>query len=194
VHARTPALALLSTVLLGACGGGGDAASQTSTTAAGPQTSTQPAQTAGDPLALPAAIPRTVSGPADKAAAATIRSWSAALRGGNIKRATSFWGLPAKIQNGTPVLTLSTRDDVRIYNDSLPCGAVLESAGGARGGYTIATFRLTERRGTGAAAGHCGTGVGNHAQTAILVRRGRIVGWYRLPNVPDAATNSGPVV
>lgn len=95
-------------------------------------------------------------------------------------RAASFWALPAKIQNGTPVLSLDTRSDLLVFNDSLPCGAVLTGAGAARG-FTIATFRLTERR-----FGHCGSGVGQRAQTAVLVRGGRIVGWYRLPDVAPA--------
>lgn len=83
------------------------------------------------------------------------------------------------------MLTLSSREDLRRFNGSLSCGAVLTSAGSARG-YTIATFRLTERRG-----GDCGTGAGHSAQTAILVRSGKIAGWYRLPEA-DAQTPDAP--
>jgi len=103
------------------------------------------------------------------------------LRAGNLARAASFWGVPARIQNGTPVLRLSTRADVRSFNASLSCGAVLTGAGAADG-FTIATFRLTERRG----GGQCGSGVGHSAQTAVLVRGARIVGWYRLPDATPA--------
>jgi hypothetical protein len=110
----------------------------------------------------------------------TIRGWAQALRGGNVARAASFWALPAKIQNGTPVLRLNSRNDLLVFNDSLPCGAVLTGAGGANG-FTIATFRLTERR-----FGQCGSGAGQSAQTAVLVRGGKIVGWYRLPDATPA--------
>lgn len=137
---------------------------------------------ARSPLALPAGIPRSPTGPADAGAVRTIRDWARALRAGDVARASSFWGLPARIQNGTPVLRLTARGDVQTFNDSLPCGAVLTGAGAARG-YTIATFRLTERRGGG---GQCGSGVDRSAQTAVLVRGGRIVGWYRLPDAPPA--------
>jgi hypothetical protein len=58
---------------------------------------------------------------------------------------------------------------------------VLTGAGGAGGGYTIATFRLTERPGGG-----CASGVGHSAQTAIRVRDGHIVAWYRLPETQPA--------
>jgi hypothetical protein len=71
---------------------------------------------------------------------------------------------------------------VLVFNDSLTCGAVLTGAGAARG-YTIATFRLTERRG---GHGQCGSGVGHRAQTAVQVRDGHIVGWYRLPDTKPA--------
>ena len=55
---------------------------------------------------------------------------------------------------------------------------------GSAGDYTIGTFRLTERPG-----GNCGSGTGHSARTAILVRKGRISGWYRLP---DAGTTPTP--
>ncbi|MEA2127904.1 MAG: hypothetical protein QOJ85_795, partial [Solirubrobacteraceae bacterium] len=92
---------------------------------------------------------------------------------------------PAKIQNATPVLMLGSREDLRLFNGSLACGAVLTGAGSARG-YTIATFRLTERRG-----GNCGSGTGHSARTAILVRAGRITGWYRLPDAGTAPGDTG---
>jgi len=79
------------------------------------------------------------------------------------------------------VLTLSSRSDVRIFNDALSCGSIVTSAGGAKRGFTIATVRLTRRKGA-----DCGTGTGHSARTAILVRDGRIAEWYRLPDDPDA--------
>ena len=56
----------------------------------------------------------------------------------------------------------------------------LALTGGAPGGFTVTTFRLTDRRDS-----TC-DGAGNTARTAILVRDGRIVEWYRLPDDPNA--------
>jgi hypothetical protein len=165
--------------MVGACGGGGGGEQPpvVTRTAAEPR----PAPPS-DPLALPAGIPRSATGPAEAGAARTIRGWARALQGGDVARAASYWTLPAKIQNGTPVLTLRSHEDLWLFNGSLACGAVLTAAGAA-GGYTIATFRLTERPG-----GDCGGGTGQRARTAVLVRGGRIAGWYRLP---DPGTSPG---
>jgi len=185
VQTRALVIVVLPALALAACGGGSKATPAAPTTAAQPET----AQT-GDPLALPAGVPTTTTGPADAAAAKTIRDWSAALRAGRLKQAVSFWAVPSKIQNGTPVLTLISRDDVRIFNDSLACGAVVTSAGAA-GRYTIVTYRLTNRRG-----GNCGTGTGHSARTAVLVRNGHIAGFYRLPDAGSSGgdTAAGPIV
>lgn len=179
MHLRATVAAVLSALLLEACGGGAHNTPAPTTTAPAPPKATP---TPG-PLALPAEVPRNSTGPADAVATRTIRGWARALRAGDLARATSFWAVPAKIQNGTPVLTLRSRADVRIFNGSLTCGAVLTGAGAARAGFTIATFRLTERRG---GHGLCGKGVGHRAQTAVRVRGGQIVGWYRLPDAEPA--------
>jgi hypothetical protein len=180
VHLRATVAPLLSALLLGGCGGGRAAKPEPTTATAIAPVKPAPARS---PLALPADVPRNSSGPADAVATRTIRGWARALRAGDLARAGSFWALPAKIQNGTPVLTLSSRADVRIFNGSLTCGAVLTGAGAARAGYTIATFRLTERRG---GHGLCGRGVGHRARTAVRLRGGQIVGWYRLPDAEPA--------
>jgi hypothetical protein len=194
VDLRAPVIALASSVLIGACGGGGGGDTTprpaARTTATAPLRAPDPATR--DPLALPAGVPRTATGPADAIATKTIRAWAQALGRGDVTRAVSYWAVPAKIQNATPVLTLSSRADLRLFNGSLACGAVLTGAGSARG-YTIATFRLTERPG-----GNCGSGTGHSARTAILVRGGRITGWYRLPDPgtapPDSGTPDAPVI
>jgi hypothetical protein len=177
VPLRAPSFALLFTLLLVGCGSD---RSHRNPPAVSPK---QPAP-ARDPLALPAGVPSSTTGRADADATRTIRAWSKALRAGDVAGAASFWALPAKVQNATPVLTLTTRGDVRLFNGSLSCGAVMTGAGGAPRGFTIVRFRLTERRG-----GACGSGVGHSAETAVLVRGGLIVGWYRLPD-----TTPGPIV
>jgi hypothetical protein len=166
--------------LLAGCGGSsGDDQART----APPRTDTVPAPAPGtqrDPRELPAGVPLRASDDADPARARVIRAWSAAMRAGDIDAANALWASPAKVQNGTPVLTLETRAAIGVFNGSLPCGSVVTSAGGAPGGFTVATFRLTDRAGS-----EC-DGAGNSARTAILVRDGRIVEWYRLPDDPNA--------
>ncbi len=117
----------------------------------------------------------------DPAAIKVIRLWSEALRRSDVELAASFWAVPSKVQNGTPVLTLATAADVRLFNGSLSCGSLLTSALGARNGFTIAVFKLTRRPGA-----ECGTGTGQHARTAIRVRKGKIAEWYRLPDDRNA--------
>jgi len=139
-----------------------------------------------DPLRLPAGVPVTASRVADPAQANVIRAWAAALRSGDIAAANALWAAPAKVQNGTPVLVLSSRAAIGLFNGSLPCGSVVTSAGGAAGGFTIATVRLTRRRGARCDA------AGATARTAIRVRGGKIVEWYRLPDDPDAPDQPAP--
>lgn len=173
---RGPLLALLAVAGLAGCGG--DDADR----AAAP---TAPAPAAG-PLALPTGVPIRASGEADAGEARVIRGWANALRRGDVVRAASFWALPATVQNGTPVLRLASTTDLELFNGSLACGAIVTATGGAPDGYTIVTVRLTERPG-----GDCGSGAGNSARTAIRVRGAKIVGWYRLPDDPDAPAPQG---
>jgi hypothetical protein len=182
--------ALLCAVALGACGG-------QSQTPAATSSSPPPAQ-AQDPLALPPDVPRRESGRGDPAAIRVIRLWSDALHGSDVALASSFWAIPSKVQNGTPLLTLTSAAEVRAFNDSLSCGSMLTSALGARNGFTIAIFKLTQRPGA-----DCGSGTGHHARAAIRVRDGKIAEWYRLPDdfaepdgpqEPDAVQPGGPIV
>jgi len=167
--------------VLSGCGGS-SSEGQAGTRTAAPQTKTVPPPPPGsprDPRELPAGVPLRASGEANPEEANVVRAWSAALRAGDIDAANALWAAPAKVQNGTPVLKLETREDIGTFNGSLPCGSVVTSAGGASGGFVIATVRLTQRKGA-----EC-DGAGNTARTAIRVRGGRIVEWYRLPDDPD---------
>jgi hypothetical protein len=182
VTARLTVLLVLATGLLAACG---DDSAKTAHPPGAGQAPPPPA--AGhDPLALPPNVPVRSEGPGERRAIEVIRAWTETLRTGDIDRAASYWGLPAKIQNATPVLTLRTRDDVRAFNLSLTCGAILTAAGRAKD-YTILKMRLTSRRGA-----DCGSGVGRQASTAIRVVGGKIVEWYRLPDDPQAAPPRQP--
>jgi hypothetical protein len=172
--AGPPIVALAcAAALLAGCGGSSDERDQAGTLA--PQVAPKPRT----PLELPAGIPLEATGPADPAGARVVRAWSEALRGGDVAAATALWAVPSKVQNGTPVLTLSSRDYVRLFNASLPCGSVVTSTGGAARGFTIATFRLTQRKGA-----RCDAAAGATARSAVRVRDGKIVEWYRLPDSP----------
>jgi hypothetical protein len=139
-----------------------------------------------DPFRLPAHVPRRATGPADPEAAHVIAAWTRALRRGDIARAAAYYALPSRVQNGTPVIILSSLDDARAFNLSLPCGARPLRAGGA-GRFTIVTFRLTER-----VDGDCMGAAGRLARCAIRVTHGRIAEWYRLPDPqPPPALPSG---
>jgi hypothetical protein len=119
-----------------------------------------------------------------------IRAWADTLRRGNVGRAAAYFSLPAIIQNGTPPLRLTKRSEVIAFNASLPCGASLLRTSTA-GRYTEAVFRLTERPGSG----RCGSGTGQTARTAFVVRNGKIREWRRLRDAPARApAPADPVV
>ena len=162
---------------LAACGGSPDEGDQANTQTAAPEVAPAP-RTAFE---LPKGTPLNATGPADPAGARVVRAWSKALREGDVAAATALWAVPSKVQNGTPVLTLSSREFVRTFNASLPCGSVVTSTGGAGRGFTITTFRLTQRKGA-----RCDAAAGAIARSAVRVRGGKIVEWYRLPDDPDA--------
>jgi hypothetical protein len=122
----------------------------------------------------PKRVPRHGSGPADPAAIRVIDGWLRALRAGDIPRAASYFAIPSRFQNGTPVLTLDSRTEVLAVNVSFPCGAVATRFSRA-GAFTLVRFRLTPRRN-----GDCGGDAGAETGAAIRVAGGRIQEWYRL--------------
>jgi hypothetical protein len=132
----------------------------------------------------------TVRGGADPETVQVIKGWADELRAGDVAAASERFALPSVVQNGTPPLRLTTRGDVEGFNRSLPCGAKLTEAV-AVDRFTIATFELTERPG----AGECGSGVGETAKTAFVVRRGLITQWRRVVDSDEAGPpDQGPVV
>jgi hypothetical protein len=175
------------------CGGEEQSTVDASDTTPGSPPVTTETTPAESPLALPRSVPQRATGPADRASTRVIRRWLAALNRGDVTRAAHFFALPSKLQNtGTPVLTVYSERERIAVNLSLRCGARAIETGGA-GRYTIVRFRLIERRG-----GDCGTGTGGTARGAILVARGRIREWYRLPDEPGGdprapAVPSGPI-
>lgn len=134
------------------------------------------------------AAPAPTRDPPSKADIRVIKGWTDALRRGHVKQASSYWGLPAVVSNGTPPIRLTKRADVDFFNRSLPCGATFKEAVDT-GAFVVATLVLTERPGPG----RCGTGVGNEAYTAFLIRRHKIVQWRRvLKPAPQDEAPAGP--
>jgi hypothetical protein len=124
-----------------------------------------------------------VRAPTD-AEVSVIRGWSDALRGGRVNRAASYFAVPVVVLDGAnPLRRLPDRAAVREFNRGLPCGARLHETQRGPSSFVIATFLLTERPGRGS----CGTGAGELAATAFLIRDRHIVQWRRVP-VPAGAT------
>jgi len=175
-------LALLGSAaaLLGAgCGGGGAKSTPATTTTTG-GAGTAPAQPSGPVL-------EETGRPADPAAVRVIRGWTDAQRASDVDRATSYFAVPALVENGTAPEQLPNRAAVRAFNAGLPCGAVLlRTSKATQLGFTVATFRLVERPGQ-----HC-DGTGNQARTAFGVRGGKIRAWVRLSDRPQGGGSPAP--
>jgi len=171
-------------LVLTGCGGQDQPTRAQGSTASPPAPSSGPgrAPRPASPLEAPQAVPRKGAGPADPASVAVIKGWAKALVQGRIARAATFFAVPSKVQNGTPVLTVSSPRAARAFNEALPCGATVTKTQAA-GDFTIVTYALTERPG-----GDCMGAAGALAYGAIKVRDGKIVEWYRLPGTGGETT------
>jgi hypothetical protein len=131
-----------------------------------------------------------VPGGADPDQVAVIKDWADDLRAGDVEAAADHFKLPSIAQNGTPPLQLTTRGQVREFNEALPCGGELTAAQ-PHGRFILATFELTERPGPG----ECGGGIGLTAQTAFLIEDGLIAEWRRVDDGGAiAAPSEEPIV
>ena len=158
--ARVRAFALVALVpALAACGGGSNQDDE----AARPMLAAGSSARAG----------RVDTRRADAGSARTIDAWVRAERNSEHARAASYFSLPAIVLNGPEPFLLRSRADVRRWNQSLPCGAILLRTVDVRG-WTIARFRLIDRPGS-----HC-DGTTRTASTAFAMRRGKIAMWIRV--------------
>jgi len=123
----------------------------------------------------------SIAGNAGAEEKGVIRAWVDALRGGDVRRAASYFALPGVVENGTAPIRIETRREAQLFNRSLPCGARLLRAEAA-GRFITATFRLTERPG-----GACGAGTGHTARTTFVIRDGKIVEWRRVSDQPQGS-------
>lgn len=186
-HALVVAVLAAIAMMAAGCGGGG-----TKTTAFG--TTSQPASSSTAPATSPSQAPRSgplppsTKGPAARAGQTrVIRGWVDAARRGDSAKAATFFDLPALVQNGDAPLLLSKRQQVMAFTAALPCGAILVSAVQAPRGYVIATFRLTNRRGS-----RCDTALGTYAATAFRFNKGLIKTWIRVDEKSSPTQSVAP--
>ena len=125
-----------------------------------------------------------IPGNADPADVAVIEEWSSTLREGDVDGAAELFALPSVAENGPAVVEIEDRNDARLFNASLPCGAQLVRAT-SEGDFTVATFRLTERPGPGV----CGAGNGDEVKTAFVIEDDEIVEWRRVGVGGERAPN-----
>jgi hypothetical protein len=151
----------------------------------GSRTATTPPPPKRAATPTPPAVPERK--PAATGDVAVIRGWADALRHGRLERAVRYFAIPSFVSNGTAPIKLTSREDVRFFNRTLPCGAKVLRVEDT-GAYLVARFRLTERPGPGV----CGAGVGGEASTAFLIRHRHIVQWRRVAEPAPEATPAGP--
>ncbi len=108
-----------------------------------------------------------------------LEGWAAAVRAGDPDRAARYFAVPAIVAQSMPV-ELQTREQVRKFNDELPCGAkLLEVQHDGR--YVVGTFRLTQRVGRS-----CAT-AGQLVRVAFVIRQRHFTEWRQVPDAPGAA-------
>jgi hypothetical protein len=171
-YLRRLALASAAALTLAACGGGSTAGS---TTQSQPPATTPPALGSGSTTTPSTGdqIPRGFRKPSPEAVA-VISAWADTLRAGHPRKAATYFALPVIVQNGGPLVQLTTYKEVLAFNAALPCGAhVVKTIAGER--YTVATFVLTQLPGSQG----CGA-TGKLAATAFLLRHGKISEWRRV--------------
>jgi hypothetical protein len=195
-RARRAALLLLlpAATAAGACGAGSPGPTATTQRAAPPAAGTPRGGLGIDPTVLPPrSVPTQPTRAADPGAVQLIERWARDVRRGDFTAAAKAFALPARFQNGTPVLTLHRRLDVLAVTSGFSCGAIPTRIA-ASGAYTLVRFRLTPRVG-----GDCGGAEGHTTGAAIRVVDGHIRAWYRLydpeeiaPHAPRADPGGSP--
>jgi hypothetical protein len=176
--ARRSSAVLAALAALGASGCGSD----------GPDYSlkTPPATVAAPPIETPVAKPakprRGEPRPTQKDAERlrpVLEGWAAAVRAGDAHRAARYFAVPAIVAQ-TMAVELQTFEQVKQFNDELPCGArLLEVQHDGR--YVVGTFRLTERAGRTSC-----TTAGQLVRVAFVIRSRHFTEWRQVPDRPGA--------
>jgi hypothetical protein len=140
------------------------------------------------PTAKPAPTPKPVGGPVTSEEKRIIRGWSNELRAGHVAAASRYFTTPSVVSNAGTDAMLSSPDDVKQFNKTLPCGAKLVRTRRSADRFVIGTFELTQRPGA-----DCGTGTGQLAEVAFLIQRHHIAQWVRAPDpAPDPKAAPSP--
>jgi hypothetical protein len=159
---------------------------------------TTPGVHTGDPVPQssatpePTAKPKTDSKRVTRTERRVIKGWSDSLRRGRVNAAAGYFKVPSAVSNNTPGLVqLASREDVREFNRTLPCGAKLLRTRRGSDGFVVGVFRLTERK---HAPAPCGTGVGQEASVAFKITDGHIAAWVRVadPSEQDPLATATP--
>lgn len=165
---------LIPLVLVAGCGAAGRTPTGARTRPAGPSSASDAQIRAA--LHLPARVPVRPTGSAPAAQVAVVRRWLDELRAGHVLAASRRFALPSRFQNFTDLALIRTAEQAYAVTRSLPCGARMTAAGGANG-FVVYEAKLTDRPGGG-----CGAGIGSVVRGAVLVRDGKMIEWYRLPD------------
>jgi hypothetical protein len=140
-------------------------------------TGTASPQATAEPGATPAPSPSPSSTKVTAAEKRIIKGWSDSLRDGQVDRASRYFQVPVLVSNNAPDAVLGTKDAVKEFNRTLPCGAKLIKTRRGPEGFVVGIFRLTERKN---APSPCGKGVGATASVAFQIDKGHIKMWVRV--------------
>jgi hypothetical protein len=186
---RRPAWVLLA-LAAALCACGGKASNRMTLTTPGTHTGDP---SAGVALTTPTPTPSATATPKPKGPPVTsderrvIKGWSDQLRAGHVNAASRYFTIPSLVSTDAGGASrLRSRADVKAFNATLPCGAMLIRTRRSVHSFVIGTFKLTDRPG-----GTCGTGTGALAEVAFLIRHHRINQWVRLAD-PTPAPSATP--
>jgi hypothetical protein len=176
------AIAGLACSVLAACGGTAEPNRLDLTT---------PGVHTGDPV--PTSTATAAPKPVTSSEKRVIKGWADSLRHGQVNAAARYFKVPSAVSNNTPGLVeLTSIDDVREFNATLPCGAkLLRTRRSAADGFVVGVFRLTERK---HAPAPCGQGVGAEAAVAFEIADEHIKTWVRVvdPSQDDPMATTSP--
>jgi hypothetical protein len=153
---------------------------------------TTPGAHTGDPVPQATATPAPDLKKVTRTERRVIKGWSDSLRRGRVNAAAGYFTVPSAVSNNTPGLNvLASREDVREFNRTLPCGAKLLRTRRGSDGFVVGVFRLTERK---HAPAPCGSGVGQEASVAFKITDAHITTWVRVvdPTQQDPLATPSP--
>jgi hypothetical protein len=152
------------------------------------------ATSAPNPTATSAATPAAKAekkSPVTRTERRIIKGWSDSLRRGRVGAAARYFSVPTLVSNDAPGWEyLDTQSQIEKFNRGLTCGSKLIRARRGVDGFVVGIFKQVERKGDGA---DCGTGVGETAAVAFLIKAEHITRWVQIdPDAPAAGATPTP--